>query len=280
MKIIQKINNNVAIGLDNNNQEVVVFGKGVGFPKIPYLLEDLGKVERTYYGIDKKYIGLFKDIPDSIFLLVSQFIEKVKNTTSKVMNPNLVLTLSDHVNFAITRYRKNIRVELPYSYELEYEYPMFNIFAIQLVKAINKKYNVQLGKGEVTSITVHLINAINDAVKTDDFDISLSESITIDLTKIIESFFNMEIDKKGFNYFRFKNHIKYFVLKKNKEENTQERNKEFFQLMQKEYPKIADSMKEIIEYFKNIHNVELREDEQLYLMIHVNRLITKEDCHL
>ncbi|MEI2366842.1 PRD domain-containing protein, partial [Niallia circulans] len=129
-------------------------------------------------------------------------------------------------------------------------------------------------------ITVHLINAINDAVKTDDFDISLSESITIDLTKIIESFFNMEIDKKGFNYFRFKNHIKYFVLKKNKEENTQERNKEFFQLMQKEYPKIADSMKEIIEYFKNIHNVELREDEQLYLMIHVNRLITKEDCHL
>lgn len=280
MKIIQKINNNVAIGLDNNNQEVVVFGKGVGFPKIPYLLEDLGKVERTYYGIDKKYIGLFKDIPDSIFLLVSQFIEKVKNTTSKVMNPNLVLTLSDHVNFAITRYRKNIRVELPYSYELEYEYPMFNKFAIQLVKAINKKYNVQLGKGEVTSITVHLINAINDAVKTDDFDISLSESITIDLTKIIESFFNMEIDKKGFNYFRFKNHIKYFVLKKNKEENTQERNKEFFQLMQKEYPKIADSMKEIIEYFKNIHNVELREDEQLYLMIHVNRLITKEDCHL
>ncbi|MCM2983510.1 PRD domain-containing protein [Niallia circulans] len=280
MKIIQKINNNVAIGLDNNNQEVVVFGKGVGFPKIPYLLEDLGKVERTYYGIDKKYIGLFKDIPDSIFLLVSQFIEKVKNTTSKVMNPNLVLTLSDHVNFAITRYRKNIRVELPYSYELEYEYPMFNKFAIQLVKAINKKYNVQLGKGEVTSITVHLINAINDAVKTEDFDISLSESITIDLTKIIESFFNMEIDKKGFNYFRFKNHIKYFVLKKNKEENTQERNKEFFQLMQKEYPKIADSMKEIIEYFKNIHNVELREDEQLYLMIHVNRLITKEDCHL
>lgn len=257
MKIIQKINNNVAIGLDNNNQEVVVFGKGVGFPKIPYLLEDLGKVERTYYGIDKKYIGLFKDIPDSIFLLVSQFIEKVKNTTSKVMNPNLVLTLSDHVNFAITRYRKNIRVELPYSYELEYEYPMFNKFAIQLVKAINKKYNVQLGKGEVTSITVHLINAINDAVKTDDFDISLSESITIDLTKIIESFFNMEIDKKGFNYFRFKNHIKYFVLKKNKEENTQERNKEFFQLMQKEYPKIADSMKEIIEYFKNIHNVML-----------------------
>ena len=31
MKVIKKINNNVAIGLDGNNREVVIFGRGIGF---------------------------------------------------------------------------------------------------------------------------------------------------------------------------------------------------------------------------------------------------------
>lgn len=43
MKIIKKINNNVAIGLDKNNQELIVFGKGIGFPKMPYEVDDLKK---------------------------------------------------------------------------------------------------------------------------------------------------------------------------------------------------------------------------------------------
>ena len=34
MKVVKKINNNVAICLDSNNCELVAFGKGIGFPKI------------------------------------------------------------------------------------------------------------------------------------------------------------------------------------------------------------------------------------------------------
>lgn len=40
MKIIRQINNNAALALDGNGKELVVLGRGVGFPKMPYELTD------------------------------------------------------------------------------------------------------------------------------------------------------------------------------------------------------------------------------------------------
>ena len=39
MKVIKNINNNTSICLDSNNQEVVAFGKGIGFIKPPYEID-------------------------------------------------------------------------------------------------------------------------------------------------------------------------------------------------------------------------------------------------
>ena len=62
MRIIQKINNNVAVGIDGNQKEVVVFGKGIGFPKIPYELNDLSKIDRTFYDVDSNYYELLQEV--------------------------------------------------------------------------------------------------------------------------------------------------------------------------------------------------------------------------
>ena len=47
MLILKKINNNVALASDGAGEEIVVFGKGVGFPRMPYELEDESVVERV-----------------------------------------------------------------------------------------------------------------------------------------------------------------------------------------------------------------------------------------
>ena len=36
MKVIKNINNNISLCLDSRNNEVVAFGKGIGFTKPPY----------------------------------------------------------------------------------------------------------------------------------------------------------------------------------------------------------------------------------------------------
>lgn len=160
MKIVKKVNNNVALGLDGNGQEVVVFGKGIGFPEMPYELTDLSKISRTFYGIENKYYNLLKEIPDTVFLLVSRMLDVATGKIGGNLNPNLVFVLADHINFAIEREKKGMFMSLPYSYELEYSYPELTDISRWMVDNINKKMSVHLGKGEITSITMHILGAL------------------------------------------------------------------------------------------------------------------------
>ena len=93
MKVIKKINNNVAIGLDGNNREVVIFGRGIGFGEMPYELKDLSKIDRTYYDIDRRYYGLLAEIPDKTFFLVTKLLDIAKTRIKGRLNPNLVFVL-------------------------------------------------------------------------------------------------------------------------------------------------------------------------------------------
>ena len=54
MQICKKINNNVALARDAKGRELVVFGKGIGFPAMPYELTDLSGVQRTFYDVNEK----------------------------------------------------------------------------------------------------------------------------------------------------------------------------------------------------------------------------------
>ena len=120
MKVIKKINNNVALCLDGNQRELIAFGKGIGFKPIPYELTDLSVIERTYYGISPEYQGLLKEIPKEIFDVSGMLVDLAANSIDADFNRNLVITLADHINFAIDRYKKNIHIKPPYVGNLAY----------------------------------------------------------------------------------------------------------------------------------------------------------------
>ena len=77
MRVIKKINNNVALCLDNNNHELIAFGKGIGFPKIPYELDDLNKIDRTYYGINHNYLNLM-DMLNIVWRLIITYLMDIE----------------------------------------------------------------------------------------------------------------------------------------------------------------------------------------------------------
>lgn len=275
MKIIKKINNNVAIGLDGRGKELIVFGKGIGFPKIPYELTDLSKVERTFYDIEPQYYGLLQELPEDIIRVASKMVLRIKNQVAKNLNPNLVFILADHINFAVERARKGLDASLPYSYELEYEQPELTKLAAFFVKNIRKRYEVFLPKGEITSITMHILNAMEGTSKKLEEKES-SGMIIRKVTELIEEHFEIQIDKESFNYFRFKNHMKYFVDRKSRKEEFTDQNQELYDSMKKSYPETYECVLKINEYITNIFHEKCSSEEMLYFIIHVNRLYMKE----
>ena len=101
MKIVKKINNNVALAQDARGHELVVFGKGIGFPATPYELDDLSKIQRTFYDVGAKNLALLKDIPEDVFLAAAAIAENAADELDCSLNPNLPFVLADHLAFAI-----------------------------------------------------------------------------------------------------------------------------------------------------------------------------------
>lgn len=87
MRLIKKINNNFAMAVDSQGEEVIVSGKGIGFIKIPCEITDLSVVDRTYYGIDSKYIGLLNEIPEDILEISIKVVDYAKHKLKNRLNP-------------------------------------------------------------------------------------------------------------------------------------------------------------------------------------------------
>ncbi len=277
MKVIKKINNNVSIGIDGNGKEVILFGRGIGFPAMPYELNDLSKVERTFYEIDEKYYRLIEKVDFELFEFIGYMVDIIQSKIPGNWDAHLTFILADHIDFALKRLKMKIKVGFPYSYDIETDFPEFNKYAKWMVVNINKKMKVHLEKGEITCIAMHLINAY-EGVKRNDLETTTERSSRIlrKVVKIIEENLDFKIDKKSLNYYRFRYHIQYFVRRKENNEEIMEESDSLLTQMKEMFPDIYTCICEIEKYLVKEFNEPCSNEELLYLMIHINRLYTKK----
>mgnify|MGYP001063498109 CR=1 FL=1 len=84
MKVIKKINNNVALAINEKKEEILVVGKGLGFKKTPYEITDDDIVEKIYVSPKNiKMIDLLNDIPIEDIYLAEEVIKAGKKILSK-----------------------------------------------------------------------------------------------------------------------------------------------------------------------------------------------------
>ena len=277
MKVIKKINNNVAVCLDNDGHELIAFGKGIGFPKTPYELTDLSKIWRTYYGINPSYLGLLNDIPEEGFELSIKIVDFAKMKIENQINSNIVFTLADHINFAIERFKKNLDIRMPFVYDIQHLYESEMQIGLFAIKLINKSMNVYLTKDEAVSIALHFINAEN--MQRNANDESDENKVICDITNLIEKDFEMSVNREGFNYSRFVTHLQYLMKRQETNISITSENKKLFDSMKAEYSKTYQCVSHIQTYLKDHLEWNPSEEELLYLMLHINRLCSREDCN-
>lgn len=278
MIVQKKINNNVAICTDGNQRELIAFGKGIGFPETPYELKDLRKIERTFYDVNEQYISLLNDIPYDLIQFTAQMILEVQDKLSYDTNANLALTLADHIAFAIERAQKGIYVRMPSIYELEISYPVEIEIAKEFVTAIKKNFHVNLPKNEVQGIAMHLINARGDSVlheKTSYYE-EHYEEILQQTTALIEQSFNIRVQKDTFNYARFATHIQYLLKRVYEQNYIESSNVQLYEKLREEFQDISVCVDRICEYYEQSWSLKLSQEEKLYLIMHVNRVCSKE----
>ncbi len=276
MKLLKKINNNYVLAEDSQKNIVIVSGRGIGFQKMPCELNDLSKIEKTYYGVgNSRYLSLIPELPEDILELCSSFCDKAARTLQKTLNPGLTFTLADHIRFAAKRVRNGILFKYGMYYQVQYQYEKEMELAKSFVRTVNKKLSINLPDEESAVIAMHLVEAQEyHPIKE---NIEDEPEFIEHVVKIVEDKMGVTINRKNFAYFRFVTHLQHLIERLDNQIESD--NSKIFEQIIKEYPRIYECACSINNYFLDHLNRYLNDEELLYLTLHINRVISAEDCN-
>lgn len=276
MIVVKNINNNVALCLDSKGQEVVVFGKGVGFLKPPSEVP-LSKIQRTFYDLNRNFLPLLDDIPLDVIDFTSRQVAQIRGKLPYETNANLIMTLADHLAFAMTRAKRGIYTPMPSIYEMEQNYPVEVEIGRQIVKAMEQAFHVKLPKGEVQGVAMHFINASLGSPSSGQLTAEEEyETILERMTQIVEYALQVTIRRDTFNYARFATHVQYLLKRVQADSPIDSDNLQVYASIRDEYKDVSACVDQIHEYLQRNWSIDLSEEEKLYLIMHINRVISQE----
>lgn len=282
MKVIKKVNNNVAIAMNSNHQEVFLVGKGIGFRPVPYDLEDDSPIiEKVFISMhDHAFLTMFNQIPAEIILLTQKIIDDAQKTIGKNLQPRILFTLSDHLHYTLERYRDNLEIKSLIHWEIKHIYPREYEAAERSVKFINEQLKIELTRSEAALIAVHFVNA--QLACEVQGKVSLTDIIS-DVTAIVKYQFHMDIEQDQINYERFVTHLRLLVERQLTANESLVQNEHLYVTGKSNYPEEAKCVDRIADLLSKNYGIACNIDEKLYLLLHVRRLTQrlslKKDCY-
>ena len=270
MKIIKKINTNAVIALDNAGYEVVALGKGLGFPTVPYELEDLAKIDRTFYDIDPKYFNMAEDIPRSVILACAEICETAEVELACELNPNVPFTLADHLSFSIERFRKNLEIKTPLAYDVKHLYPKEYDIGVLALDILSRHTGIMLPRMDAVGVALHIINA--EAETGNMHSTMRILGIIEDVDNILEESLDIKLDRDGFYYSRFTMHLRYLIQRLIDGKQISTKLGPMLRQMAVECPLAYHCTKRVSAYLLDRHGWRCNDEEILYLLMHINRV--------
>ncbi len=163
MKVKKVFNNNILCAVDEEGNEVIVTGKGLGFQKHTGESLDENKIEKTYRMVDKqeqrKLRELVQQIPMEDLLLTEQLIAEIKQHITQPLNESLLITLTDHISFAMQRKQQGIEFTNPLAGSITCYYPTEYQMGCRCLDMIKQKTGIELNADEASFIALHIVNA-------------------------------------------------------------------------------------------------------------------------
>lgn len=271
VQAVRKINNNAAICVDGKGRELVALGKGIGFGQLPREV-GLAEINRTFYGVDEKYLSLIGEMPEDVLEFAGQLADVCRATLSYELSPNLPITLADHIAFMIKRAREHMVVQMPLAYDVQQAHPAEYRLGEMAVRGARKTFGVRIDRHEAVGIALSIVNsALTQSERTARKERDTAVLLEA-ITRIVEEELGITVDRNSFDYARFATHVQYLIDRVIAGEPIATQNEQLYDEVVAGYPEAAHCARKASALIEGRLGGELTKEEQLYLMLHVNRI--------
>lgn len=276
MRVVKVLNNSLVLALDDDGKEVILMGKGIGFHKstgVQIKKEEIQKVfvlrERE---ISRNIIRLAADIDAVYFELAKSIIDYGKEKYHMQLMDHLYLSLTDHISYAVQRVREGISFQNFYTLEMRRFNPNEFDVGNHALDLIEERTGVRLPEDEAGNIAFHFINAQQDNPYNSQNQVI--NSVVGDIMNIIKYNFRVVFDKDSTAYSRCMTHLRLFVQRLMKREMIpDEKNQFLYEQIMEACAREKGCVEKIEVYIRERFHVTITTQEELYLMLHIHRVL-------
>lgn len=277
MRIKKVINNNILCVIDEKGHEMIVTGKGIGFKRKTGERVDEATVEKSYRmegkTEQKKLRELVEQIPIEHLKLTEDLIASMKKQLNMKLNESLLITLADHISFAIQRKEQGIEFKNPLSGSVMCFYPTEYQIGQQCLEILEEQYGISLHPDEASFIALHIVNA---ELNTDMSEMHDMTKLLDGCIRVTEFYYHTKFDRNSLDFSRFIVHLRYLVqrLYQNKTlEDTQDVNDVMFrELIKRNCKEHYECANRIAAYIETNYDKVISDEEKIYITIHLKRL--------
>lgn len=277
MKKIKKVlNSSVVIAEDEQKNEYILLGKGIGYGQKAGNVIQEEQADQVFIPLDKiKSEGFFEildSIPPIFLELTQEIVLRAEEKLETKLNPGIYFALMDHLNFAVERHKKNIIITNRLFWEVKNYYAEEFRIGLHAVNLVNKRLEITLPEQEAANIAFHLINAQGDGPASK--DAMKAAKMTGDIVNMVRYTLNVRMETENIHYNRFLTHVKFFVERFFADKMLEDQDDFLYQQISRSYPNAMRGASKIQDYIRQVYEKEISREELVYLAVHIQRLIS------
>lgn len=277
MQIYKILNNNVAVILDEAGQEKIVMGRGICYKKRQGEAIPADAIDKTFFlgtsENNSRFQTLIQDIPLEHISIGEEIITTAEHKFEKKLNDTIYISLIDHVHTSILRYLDGVEVKNVLLWDIRRFYKEEFQIGLWALERIEETCKVKLPADEAGFIALHLANA-----RMDEGEIQNMYEITHimqEVVNIVKYFFRVEFNEDDVYYYRFITHVKFFAKRLLEHKNYEDDSDDLLDVIKEKYKNAYHCVEKISQFTEKKYTYRLSKDEQLYLTIHIERVIHK-----
>lgn len=273
MKIEKVINNNIVSSFDEKGREVVVMGRGLGFGRRAGDVIADDKIEKIFRmetsEESARLQSVLAEIPIENIQLTNEIIAYANKEIDKKLNKNIYITLTDHINFAIERYKQGLNFSNALLWEIKRFYSKEFEVGRKALDIIRDRVNIELPEDEAAAIAMHLVNAELGTDMPDTVDMT---KLVQNVLKIVRYHYGIELNEDTLDYERFITHLKFFAQRIIMNKPHCDNDIEFNNMVRRQYKDAYRCAEKVKEYVLKEFNTQVSDEELVYLAVHIKRI--------
>lgn len=273
MKIKQILNNNVVL-LSKGGNEVVGFATGIGFKKKVGELADESEFEKVYVldstSLLEHFSYLLKKSDSKYIVLVNRIVQYGTDNYGLKMGDYIYLTLLDHIEYSISRLKKNISFNSPLHWEVKRFYPEEYALGVWAVQLLEKELHMEIPVAEAISIALHFIN--NQTSRQNMNTTMQINTFIKDIVNIVMYEYKTQFDEDNFHYSRFVTHLHYFAQNVINRSLPTRQSSDMYTQIKDLYPDVFQTVQKIKLYISSEYHIIISEYEEIYLALHIQKI--------